>query len=239
MKAIFSNQGYCNTCDTNTTFNAYSEWFRDNYICQNCKSIPRERALMSVIEKYYPNYSELSIHESSPCTRGTSVKLAKKCTKYASSHYYPKMKFGEKHSSGHLNIDLENQHFEDNSFDLVVTQDVMEHVFNPAMAFKEIMRTLKPGGAHIFTTPLVNKFKPSQICAKKDANGHINHLCPPEYHGNPIDASGSLVTMRWGYDITDYIYKNTGYPTTIFYIDDLEHGIRAEYIEVLITRKTT
>jgi 2-polyprenyl-3-methyl-5-hydroxy-6-metoxy-1,4-benzoquinol methylase len=36
----------------------------------------------------------------------------------------------------------------------VITQDVMEHVFDPHHAFKEIARTLKPGGLHIFTTPI-------------------------------------------------------------------------------------
>jgi 2-polyprenyl-3-methyl-5-hydroxy-6-metoxy-1,4-benzoquinol methylase len=38
-------------------------------------------------------------------------------------------------------------------FDLFITQDVMEHVFRPRLAVKEIMRVLKTGGAHIFTAP--------------------------------------------------------------------------------------
>jgi 2-polyprenyl-3-methyl-5-hydroxy-6-metoxy-1,4-benzoquinol methylase len=50
--------------------------------------------------------------------------------------------------------------FGDETFDLTITQDVMEHVFNPEKAFQEIMRTTKSGGAHVFTTPLVRKNQP-------------------------------------------------------------------------------
>ena len=41
--------------------------------------------------------------------------------------------------------------FENESFDLFITQDVFEHVMTPNKAFKEIERVLKPGGAHVFT----------------------------------------------------------------------------------------
>lgn len=113
----------------------------------------------------------------------------------------------------------------------------MEHLFNPIKAFKEIARTLKIGGAHIFTTPLVNKDKKSEIWAKKTFDGKIKFLKEPKFHGNPINEMGSQVTMHWGYNIVDIIYKNSGLITTIFYIEDLNLGIKAEYIEVLFSKK--
>jgi hypothetical protein len=60
---------------------------------------------------------------------------------------------------------------------------------------------------------------------------------PPEYHRNPISAEGSLVTVHWGYDITNFIFETSGLFTEIVFLDILEYGIRAEYIEVLIVRK--
>lgn len=133
---------------------------------------------------------------------------------------------------------LEDLSFPDDSVDLHITQDVMEHVFNPEKAFKEIGRTLKPGGAHIFTVPLVNKNKKSERCAALNNGGSIEHLkSPPEYHGNPVSNEGSLVTSRWGYDITRHIFNACGLFTEMIYIDALEFGIRADLIEVLITRK--
>jgi len=70
-----------------------------------------------------------------------------------------------------------------------------------------------------------------------DAAGAVSHLENPVYHGNPIDAQGSLVTIDWGFDITDHIRNACGLDTEIIRIDDLSKGIRAEYIEVLVTTK--
>src|ERR1700730_2053574 len=42
----FQNDGYCYCCDSKTQFVATSDWWRDDYRCANCNSIPRERALM-------------------------------------------------------------------------------------------------------------------------------------------------------------------------------------------------
>ena len=115
----------------------------------------------------------------------------------------------------------------------------MEHIFKPEKAFKEIARVLKPGGAHIFTVPLVNKAGNSECRASRDESGSIIHHREPEYHGNPIDKKGSLVTMHWGYDIANFIMVSALTPTTIVMIDNLELGIRAEYIEVLVSMKSS
>lgn len=237
---FLESQGICPICEQSERFQSKYAWLRDHFLCSGCKSIPRERALMYVIQKYYPAFRELAIHESSPVARGTSLKLAKQCPAYLASQYDTSVTFGEPHpKKNYRSEDLENQTFDDESFDLVITQDVLEHLFHPDQAFAEIARTLKPGGAHIFTTPLVNRLQPSQRAASIDENGEIEYFCEPEYHGNPIDRNGSLVTMRWGYDICDYIARACGLHTTIIYIDDLSQGIRAEFIEVLLTYKPT
>jgi hypothetical protein len=43
--------------------------------------------------------------------------------------------------------------------------------------------------------------------------------------------------VHWGYDITTFIFETSRLFTEIVFLDILECGIRAEYIEVLITRK--
>ncbi len=52
-----------------------------------------------------------------------------------------------------------------------------------------------------------------------------------------MNNSGSLVTRYWGFDICNFIYQTSGLVTTIMFIDNIGLGIRAEYIEVLISRK--
>ena len=236
-QAIFlENKGYCYCCDQEVIFSSESEWLRPNYKCSNCKSIPRERALMYCIEKFFPDWRTFHIHESSPGWRPSSIKLQRECANYSPTQFYPEEPLG-KAINGFINQNLEDQTFRDEILDLVITQDVMEHVFAPDKAFKEIARTLKKGGAHVFTVPLVNKGKPSERWAELDAEGNTSFFKQPQYHGNPINPKGSPVAMHWGYDITDFILKNSGLYTTIYYIDQLDFGIRAEFIEVLISRK--
>jgi SAM-dependent methyltransferase len=192
---------------------------------------------MACIERDYPHWRDLSIFELSPSPAGASAKLRKQCTHYVRTHFFPNFPRGARHPSGFRCEDLEALTFPDESFDLIISQDVMEHIFDPAKAFAEIARTLKPGGAHIFSVPLVNKEKPSEVWATKDNKGNIIHLHEPEYHNNPISEKGSLVTMHWGYDISDFILKHSGLHTTVNYIDNLSLGIRAEYIEIMVSRK--
>lgn len=232
----FSHKGYCVCCDSNVIFEGTDSWLRDSYLCLQCKCKPRERALMTIVEKIYPNWKELSIHESSPIDRGASVKLKKLGKNYIASQYFPSHKFGDL-INGFRNEDLENQTFEDNSLDLVITQDVFEHLYEPAKAFKEIARTLKPGGAHIFTVPIINYHLKTEVWAVKDQNGLPKFLKTPEYHGNPVDSDGSPVTMHWGFDLKDYIKNVSGLETDIYHLYDKELGIMGEFNEVFVSRK--
>ncbi len=242
---MFENPGYCWCCDKKTKFAVLRDeclnaknWqiYRNHYKCVSCGSIPRERALMYCVEKFFPGWRDSVIHESSPSQRGASVKLKQQARGYIPTQYYQDISPGAWHKEARCE-NLECMTFEDGSVDLHITQDVLEHIFHPEMAFKEIARTLRPGGMHIFTVPLFNKGAPTEICAKLDDYGNIVHLREPEYHGNPISDKGSLLTVRWGYDICDFIFKHSGLFTKIAYIDALEYGIRAEFIEVLITAK--
>lgn len=46
--------------------------------------------------------------------------------------------------------------FPDQSFDVVICDNVLEHLDQPLIVFKEVLRVLKPGGKFLFKTP--NKF---------------------------------------------------------------------------------
>jgi SAM-dependent methyltransferase len=193
---------------------------------------------MKVIADFYPSWRELTIHETSPGGRGASIKLHSECAGYTASQYYPDTEPGTLHSeSGYRCEDLEKLTFPNESFDLFVSQDVKEHVFDPAAAFREIARILKPGGAHIFTAPLINKTRNTEVWASRGEDGQIQYHREPEYHGNPVDPKGSLVTMHWGYDISSFIVEAANMPTVIVATDNIDLGIRAEYIEVMVSVK--
>ena len=234
---LFRRNGYCPCCRSNTEFRALDPWLRDHFRCRNCGSIPRQRALMVVLERLYPDWRELRIHEAGPTPGGASALLAAECPGYVASQYRPDMPFGAQ-GDGFRNEDLERQTFADESFDLVVTQDVMEHIYDPQRAFSEIARTLRPGGAHIFSVPLVNLHRPSERWAARDSNGQPRFLCKPDYHGLPGSDAYYPVTWHWGFDICGHIERACRLQTTIEVIDDLNQGIRANLIEILVTHKS-
>lgn len=231
---IKMRHGYCPCCESNVEFSSKHIWLRDHYLCSNCNCIPRERHLTFIIEQILPNWKELSIHESSPGNRGTSIKLRNNCKDYIGSHYYPNS--DKEYIDGFKNIDLHNQNFEDECFDLVITQDVFEHLPYPEIAIKEVARTLKKGGYFISTIPLVNKFKPTQQWAEL-VDGELKFFYEPDYHGNPIDPKGSPVFWHYGYSIASNFIEWSGMETIIVNNIIPELGIEAELLEVIICRK--
>jgi SAM-dependent methyltransferase len=228
-------KGFCPVCFSEVEFIAIGEWLRDNLYCSICKSLPRERALFHVLRNYFPKWKEYAIHESSPDWRGASLQLRKECSKYKPSHYFTGYRLGDE-VNGFANENLEHLTFADNFFDLHITQDVLEHVLDPKRAFAELARTLKPGGAHIFTVPLVNGFSPSVVRAQLKDGLVFKHL-PDVFHGNPIDSGGALVTVDWGFDICSEILRSSGMFTVIHSIQDSSLGILGAYTEVLVSWK--
>jgi SAM-dependent methyltransferase len=226
--------GRCPICETRTVFVKRGPWLRDQFQCFKCKSIPRNRALIHILQTRFPDWRELRIHESSP-GGPLSNKLSSECRQYTPTHFFPNVPLGSV-KDGFRCENLEHQTFDDRSFDLVVTSDVFEHILDPAPAFKEIARTLKPLGAHVFTMPWY-WWKETLVRAAPDGGGGITHLCEPDFHGNPIDETGSLVIHEWGRDFCDFVYRSSGLTTTAILIENSGLGLKAEFNEVFISTK--
>jgi SAM-dependent methyltransferase len=131
--------------------------------------------------------------------------------------------------------------FTNDSFDIFVTQDVFEHVLNPDLAFCEIARVLKQGGTHIFTMPWYpDRFTEFRVVPNNEegARGGVLLLKDPVYHGNPIDEQGSIVTVDWGIDFVDYIYRNSAMTTMIYLHENKDLGLEAELLHVFVSSKT-
>jgi len=230
------NRGYCTICDCHVFFSETGSWLRDQYLCTGCGSIPRQRALVKVLNDHFPGWRELRIHESSP-GGASSDKMKRECRHYVASQFFAHVPRGQFEGS-QRSEDLEALTFPDESFDLVVTQDVFEHVLRPAKAFAEIARTLRPGGAHVYTVPYY-RGKRTVVRAKPNGNGGVTYLMKPDYHGNPIDAAGSLVITEWGDELGDFVFRSSGLTTTILNFYDPRFGLKGEFLDVLIGRKVS
>lgn len=234
LRRLKSNHGYCVICEKETVFTEHNEWLRDSYFCNRCRSIPRQRALIDTINTFAPNWRRSTIHESSPCGSSSDY-IKNNCKNYTESQFFKNIEHGT-FLHGTRCENLECMTFDDETFDIFITQDVFEHVLNPNLAFSEIARVLKPGGMHIFTMPWYPNLTESVQRAKQNGDS-IDFIEPPIYHGNPIDLSGSLVTYDWGLDFCDYIYKHSNMFTTIYLHKDRNLGLEAEFLHVFISKK--
>jgi len=233
---VYKHPGFCPCCEQEVTFSSTEEWYRDHLLCSNCQSIVRERAVALVLGELAPNWRAMKIHESSPADRGISRKLRLQAPRYIASYFFPNKPKGE--FIGQLrNEDLENQTFFDDTFDIVITLDVMEHVFHPAKVYQEIYRTLCSGGLYIHTFPIRKWLVDGGIRrAEQKPDGTVNFLVePPEHHGSPTGPS--LVTYDYGYDVTRAIAEWAPFDVRILRFWDQHHGIIGDYTEVVVCRK--
>lgn len=226
-----TNPGYCSCCRRQVIFELRGPWARDEYVCTSCGSIPRQRHLNHILERYFPGWEGLALHESSP----SNDYVAKWCRCYSSSQLLTGVACGEL-LGGVRCENLEALTFAAESFDLFITQDVLEHVLEPDQAVREVVRVLKPGGAHVFTAPKNKNLRVSRPRTQL-RDGVVVNLVEPEFHGNPVADGRSLVTWDYGDDFESLLWSWCGYPTTTYVTRDRSLGIDAEYIEVFVTRK--
>ncbi|TVR62035.1 MAG: methyltransferase domain-containing protein [Candidatus Competibacteraceae bacterium] len=225
------NSGYCPICEKEVTFRSNDSWLRDNYLCSLCNTIPRQRALIYFLNLFRPGWKSQYIHESSP----SLDYFLTHCPRYTFSHYFTNVALGSIYNNVRCE-NLEQMTFKDESFDIFITQDVMEHVFNPDKVFAEIMRVLKPGGIYIFTAPkhkyILNSYPRATL-----KNGEVIHNLPSNYHGNPIGDGKSLVTWDYGCDFDDLVKNWSSYNLSTLVLRDRDFGIDGEFIEVFILKK--
>lgn len=126
---------------------------------------------------------------------------------YICSEYFDDAEFGMI-VNGVRNENLERLTFPDNSFDVLINSDVLEHVADLSQALSEIHRVLKPGGLHVFTIPVDNQLTHSRERARINSSGEVEHLMPPETHGDSIRGEGILAFRNFGRDTLDYLAQD-------------------------------
>ncbi len=99
--------------------------------------------------------------------------------------------------------DVTRLSFADASQAAVLSFDVLEHVADYRAAVREFVRVLQPGGLLLLTVPFNLQQAQTVVRARLNASGQIEHLLPPQHHGNPLSAKGVLCFQDFGWDLLD------------------------------------
>lgn len=236
--------GRCNICGRRTLFyTKQAGHVRESLFCFWCKSVSRKRHVAKIIlEKFAPQAQSLSgarealskLNIYSAVSNDALQKfLGSGNPNFACSELFPDVQEGME-VGGVLCQNLERLTFADESFDLVITEDVFEHVRRPEQGFREVHRVLKSGGYHIFTVPF--NFDRPTVQRIDTATDRDVYLLPPEYHGDTL-RERILVYTDFGYDTVERL-STLGFETSISistHSDAVRYGIADSY--VFISRK--
>lgn len=121
--------------------------------------------------------------------------------------------------------DIMESSFKPGSFDLLVSNDVLEHVPDIERAMRESRRILRAGGVCLATFPFGSGAGETLIRARL-RGGQVEHVMPPEYHGNPVNPSGgSLVFGVPGWDILA-LCRSVGFKSAqMLFVSSVNRGI--------------
>jgi SAM-dependent methyltransferase len=192
----------CNLCGHQGKF-LNPEQEREGYHCSNCSSSSRNRTVMFALGRMlgyegtptylWPQRKDLKIFE--PCPRGPQAMfLRDKFDYYAPEFDAEKIKAG---ANPKEYADLQNLAFAEETFDVIITSDVFEHVREDAKGYREVYRTLKTGGIFLLTVPYDHHREKTLVRVAVEGDKDI-FLMEPRYHGG---GGSTLAYREYGRDL--------------------------------------
>ena len=185
---------------------------RENALCPNCMSLERHRLMWLYLREKTPFF-------------GTRLQVL---------HIAPEAcfikRFERIHGDGYITADIESPlakikmdihsiPFEDNTFDAVLCNHVLEHVADDIKAMREIHRVLKPGGFSVLQVPFFNPvpaitFEDNTITDKREREkifGQDDHV------------------RKYGTDYPQRIAQSGLVPQEETFVNDIEESVRKRY----------
>ena len=189
----------------------WAQWFvdRECYHCAYCRSERRTQFFAAEIVAHFNRklgLSTLSLDELCRHPTMHSVRVAE-INSAGNIHQFlarlPRIEHSEYKSLDPAvpHQDLINLTYADNTFDVALTSETLEHVPDVDRALSEIHRVLKPGATHLFTIPVIWDRPQTLERARLTADG-LENVLPPSFHGDPVvNATDYLVFYEFGADI--------------------------------------
>jgi len=208
--------GICEVCDAPADFLTdylygvriingvrWPNW-RERQVCLNCDLSSRQRLALGFVRQTVaqagnsPEYTVYMMEQITPVFR-VGRRVLQGINLIGSEYVEP----GFQDRSVRERIrheDVQNLSFNDESIDLILSNDVMEHVPDPDRGFRELCRVLRRGGKLFLTIPF-NLDEDASVTRAELRDGGVHHHRPEVYHGNPLAEKGSLVFTDFGWDL--------------------------------------
>lgn len=219
----FGKKHYCNICNSNLKrfmpggldlqvlkdLDIVGAGYREYDYCPVCKGSYRQRLIKIYLDKSKVLKPKPRILHIAP-EESLYHLFRKNSRKYICGDLFPKL---YSYYSNPIKIDLTDLSFQDNSFELISCNHVLEHIPDDKKAMHEIFRTLAPGGQALVQVPISHKlsetYEDFSITSEKDrleAFGQRDHVRVfAKDYNNKLESIGFIVDI---FRIEpEYIYK--------------------------------
>jgi hypothetical protein len=211
---MFRVSGECCVCNQQRDFYAdfrYSDissnqkipnW-RERLVCLSCLFNSRLRASIHIFEQICIPTKNSRIYMTEQKTPMYSYIKHNFPETVGSEYLGSKTIRGEVTRKGIRNEDLCDLTFRDNSFDVILSYDVLEHIPDYTPALKECYRVLDDKGVLLLSVPFRLNDEATLVRATVNSEGNITHLLEPEYHGNPTTRTSCLCYYHFGWELLE------------------------------------
>ena len=182
---------------------------RESLLCLACHTNARQRAVAQLLfERIDPRNDDIYVTEQSS---HLYLQLRRRCRSVCGSEFTTSWRqrfhlwlwLARHGRPGPLRReDLTRLSFAERSLDAIASLDVLEHVPDADRAFRECARVLRPGGRLLMTVPFYSGRDASEELARVGVDGSVEHLQPPEFHGDPL-GGGVLCFHHFAWDLLD------------------------------------
>ena len=220
--------GFCVPCNRTVPLLAGTprdpNW-RETLTCPTCGMNNRQRLIATLIKQQLDSQRGATVYFMEQITRMYEWAVAA----FPQHEVIGSEYVGDAYRSGQVikgirHEDATSLSFADGSIDLIVSNDVFEHVPSPEKAFAECARVLRGGGVLLATIPFYNERDASVTRATNVPSKGLQHLLPPEFHGNPMSSKGSLVFTDFGWDLLDMVRRaGLGIHVAVYVSERLAH----------------
>jgi predicted SAM-dependent methyltransferase len=145
------NQVFCPCCEghfrTFISYTTYGSKLRENAICPRCSSVERHRLLWFYLKDKTNLFND-------------KLKLLQFAPEYYFKKKFSSLKNLEYYSAdlasplAEVKMNITNILYENNFFDVILCNHVLEHIPDDKKAMQELFRVLKPGGWAILQVPI-------------------------------------------------------------------------------------